>query len=559
MQCYSGNADEFTDRSVPLRIKKETIFFLYITIVFLSTGFVGTSSAAEPTRVLILPFSIHADKDLSFLRRGVADMLTSRLAEKDRIVVVDRTDASLNQVQMPEPIDAETAVAMGERTRCDYVLFGSLTVFGNSISTDAKFYDVHRKQPALTFSELGNSHGEVITHVNQLAVRIKAQVFGRKTVAQQPSAPAPAPAAQTTGSAESASASRMHPEKLLDKESGMRAIAADEGLAAGEINATLWKTQNFKIEIRGITIGDVDGDKNNETVFISKNKLFVFRYVDRRFAKIAEFQGQAYDNFIGVDAADIDANGAAEIFITSLTETNRLRSFVLEWNGTEFKTLAEGQNWYFRVIRLPDGDGPILVGQKGGFKDLFLSGIYELTWDNGRYTPADQQPLPRWVIIYGFAYGDVHTAGKEEWSSSETYGGSKVYLLSPADLKEAKKEGQIIDPTAFKGQYLQQRIFVADLDQDKKNEVIVVKNHDASGGLLQRFRQYNSGHFEGLVWDNVGLRKQWRTRKFSGYISDYAVGDLDNNGTTDLVFAVTRRTDTALTEAKSYIVSMSTK
>jgi hypothetical protein len=426
---------------------------------------------------------------------------------------------------------------------------------------------------------MGNSHGEVITHVNQLAVQIKAEVFGQKTVARQPAAPAPAPApaAQSTGSAESASASRMHPEKLLDKDSGMRAIAADEGLAAGEINATLWKTQNFRTEIRGITIGDVDGDKNNETVFISKNKLFVFRYVDRRFAKIAEFQGQPNDNFIGVDAADIDANGIAEIFITSLSEKNRLRSFVLEWNGTNFKTLTEGESWYFRVIRLPDRDKPILVGQKGGYKDLFLGGIYELTWDNGRYSPADKQPLPKWVTAYGFTYGDVlnsgqqfaivftetnmltilDSAGAEEWTSSETYGGSSVYLLSSADMKEAKTEGQRIDPTAFKGQFLQQRIFVADLDQDKKNEVIVVKNHDAAGGLLNRYKQYTSGHFEGLVWDNVGLRKQWRTRKFSGYISDYAVGDLDNNGTADLVFAVTRRTGTALTEAKSYIVSMS--
>jgi TolB-like protein len=475
-----------------LRIKKETIFFLYISVLFLFSGFTGTASAAEPARVLILPFNIHADKDLSFLRRGVADMLASRLAEKDRIVVVDRTDSALNQVQIPEAINAETAVALGETTRCDYVLFGSLTVFGTSISTDAKFYDVHQKQPALTFSKMGNSHGEVITHVNQLSVQIKAQVFGRKTVAQQPAAPAPAPApaAQSTESAESASATRMHPEKLLDKASGMRAIAADDGLAAGEINATLWKTQNFRTEIRGITIGDVDGDKNNETVFISKNKLFVFRYVDRRFAKIAEFQGQAYDNFIGVDAADIDANGTAEIFITSLSDKNRLRSFVLEWNGTKFKALTEGENWYFRVIRLPDGDEPILVGQKGGYSDLFLSGIYALTWDNGRYTPADRQPLPKWVSAYGFTYGDVlnsgqqlaiaftetntltilNSAGAEEWTSSETYGGSNVYLLSPADKKEAKTEGQILDPTAFKGQFLQQRIFVADLDQDKKNE-----------------------------------------------------------------------------------------
>ncbi|UCG07500.1 MAG: hypothetical protein JSV83_02265, partial [Desulfobacterales bacterium] len=153
----------------------------------------------------------------------------------------------------------------------------------------------------------------------------------------------------------------------------------------------------------------------------------------------------------------------------------------------------------------------------------------------------------------------LDTAGKEEWASSETYGGSSVYLLSPADLKEKNTPGQLIDPTAFKGQYLQQRIFVADLDKDKENEVIVVKNHDASRGLLNRFRQYTSGQFEGLVWDNVGLRKKWSTRKFTGYISDYDLGDFDNDGRTDLVFAVTRQTDTAFTEAKSYIVSMSSK
>ncbi len=562
-----------------MQIKKETIFLFYITIIFLCSGLIGSAPAAEPARVLILPFNIHADKDLAFLRVGVADMLASRLAEKDKVVVIDRTDPDLKQEPIPDPIDIETALALGERSRSDYVLFGSLTVFGNSISTDAKFFDAHRNQLVLTFSEVGNSHGEVISHINLLATRIKEEVFGRKTVAQQPTAPAPAPTAQSTGTAESESTTRMHPEKLLDRESGMRSIVADEGFAAGEFNATLWRTQDFKTEINGITIGDVDGDTKNEAVFIGSKTLFVYRYADRRFQKITEIQANDQDSFIGVDSADINANGTAEIFVTSLSDSNRLRSFVLEWNGTEFQTLAEGENWYFRVIRLPDRNAPMLVGQKGGYKDLFLGDIYELKWDSGRYTPQDRQPLPRWASVYGFTYGDVFNSGqqlvlalttsstlsildstgKEEWTSNETYGGSKTYLLSPADLKEAKTEGQRIDPTAFKGQYLQQRIFVADLDKDKQNEVIVVKNHDTAGGLLQRFKHYNSGHFEGLVWDNVGLRKKWITRKFSGYIGDFDVGDLDNDGTAELVFSITRGGGSAFTEAKSYIVSMSSK
>ncbi|MGD8649077.1 MAG: hypothetical protein PVJ77_21235, partial [Desulfobacterales bacterium] len=141
---------------------KETALFFIITIIFFSFGDVGKIAAAEPVKVLILPFTINSDKDLSFLRQGVADMLSSRLALKDQIVVIDKTDPALGRETIPEEITADTALALGERTQSNYVLFGSLTVFGTTISTDARFFDVRQKQPVLTFSELGNTQGEVI-------------------------------------------------------------------------------------------------------------------------------------------------------------------------------------------------------------------------------------------------------------------------------------------------------------------------------------------------------------------------------------------------------------
>lgn len=571
-----------------MRIKQKTasIFSIIILLVFVS---IGKGLGAEPARVLILPFNIHADKDLAYLKKGVADMLASRLALKDKVVVVGSADSSLKTEAIPETIDQATALSLGAKSASDYVLFGSLTVFGNSISTDARFFDVRQKQALLTFSEVGKAQGEVISHIDLLAARIKEEVFGRKAPAAPPTAApsspksdapsSPEPAASSSPKPESSSTSRMHPEKLLDKEAGMALLDSEDTPSSGELAATLWKTQTFKIEIKGVAIGDVDGDTNNEAVFISSNTIFIYRFANRRFTKIAEIPGTDTGRFIGVDVADINANGTAEIFVTNLLENNRLGSFVLEWNGTEFNTLTKDENWYYRVVRASQKGPPLLLGQKGGFNDAFSGPIYALGWDKVRYVPEDKQNLPSWVKVYGLTYGDVMNEGQdsvlafskndtltildkdgqEQWTSSETYGGSDVYLLSPAEMKEKKKEGRIIDPTAFKGLYLQQRIFVTDLDQDQKNEVIVVKNHDVSRGLFHRYRKYINGNFEAFVWDNVGLRGKWKTRKFSGYISDYDVSDLDNDGTDELVFAVIARSEGAMTDPRSYIVAWSLK
>jgi TolB-like protein len=569
-----------------LRIKKKTVFLFFSSIILLVFVSISSASAAEPARVLILPFNIHADKDLAYLKKGVAEMLASRLALKDKIVVVASTDSSLKTEEIPETIDAAAALSLGAKSASDYVLFGSLTVLGNNVSTDASFFDMHQKQPLLTFSEVGEAQGEVISHINLLAVRIKDEVFGRKTLATRP------PVAQSSPKPESGSTGRMHPEKLLDKEAGMGIMDSEDSSSSSEVTATLWKTQTFKIEIGGVAIGDVDGDTNNEAVFISNKQIFIYRYANRRFKKIAELKGprpdslggidigvENPDTFIGVDVADINGNGTAEIFVTSLSETNRLNSFVLEWNGTEFKTLTKDENWYYRVIKVSQKDLPMLLGQKGGFTDAFSGPVYALGWDNVRYVTEEKQRLPKWVKVYGLTYGDalnegqdsvlairkngtlsiLDKDGQEEWTGDETYGGSNIYLLSPAEMKAAKKEGRLDDPTALKGLYLQQRIFVTDLDKDKKNEVIVVKNHDVSRGTFHRYRKFTSGHFEGLVWDNVGLRNKWKTRKFTGYISDYDVSDFDNDGTDELVFAVKATSNNPLADPKSYIVAWSLK
>ena len=104
--------------------------------------------------------------------------------------------------------------------------------------------------------------------------------------------------------------------------------------------------------------------------------------------------------------------------------------------------------------------------------------------------------------------------------------------------------------------YIAQRIHVVDMEGDGKNEVVVVNNRETLGKALSRFRSYKSGHIECLFWDALGLYPKWKTRDVSGYISDYAVADFDNDGSLELVFAVDTDMNPFMTsKAKSYLVS----
>ena len=53
----------------------------------------------------------------------------------------------------------------------------------------------------------------------------------------------------------------------------------------------------------------------------------------------------------------------------------------------------------------------------------------------------------------------------------------------------------------------------------------------------------------------VGLYEKWRTRSVSGYLSDLAVADFDNDGKLELVTPVVSRTDFLAGDARSFIMA----
>ena len=527
----------------------------------------GAARGQAVRRILILPFQIHAREDLSFLKKGIADMLSSRLVQEGKVELINPEAALTGE---PEPADAAAALKLGVRVKADYVVFGSLTLFGDSISTDARLIDVAQQKPVVIFNRLGQSRDAAIEHVNAFADQINADIFGRTETVRRPAA---APGGGVPDS-------RRHPEKVFNESSGLGSdYSFNRPGESRALDFTIWRSRNYGMHIKGLAVGDVDGDGLKETVTISDDAITIFRHHGGRFQKLAEIKNDTQVVLVTVDVADINANGRAEIFVTAedLTGderanyiTKRLRSFVLEWNGTAYARLVDDQHWYYRVIRVPDR-GDKLLAQRRGFEDLFRGPVYAMAWVNGGYEQADRQRLPRGVNVYSYTMGDVKNDGQEaivaftptdylrvytgdrekEWESGEQMGGSNIFFEVP------DKGSSPQDPVPDReNHYIAQRIQVADLDNNGRNEVIVVDNRDSFKKVFSKIRSFKSGYVQSLEWDALGLHLNWRTRSVSGYISDCAVADFDNDGRLEVVFAVDTDPNPWLEKnAKSYVVS----
>ena len=470
------------------------------------------------TRILILPFQIHAAKDMAYMENAVSDMLSSRLEKPGQLSIVKET------VYVSDIAEIST---LAEKHNADLVVMGSMTFIGNEVSTDARVFETGNMSPLIVFHEYGNTGDGVLAHIEKLARNIDTQLL------------------TAAGAGSPMTLPEKHEKPVLSAES-----------------AFAWHSQKLKFPVVGMSAGDLDGDGQMEWVLAGENTVYVYAMQKDTLVLEASIP-QKNNTVIGVDVVDVDGNQRAEIFITRKRRDNRIDSSVREWNGNTYEELQSGLKWFFRAA--PDEQNRLmLLGQKQGHvnsfrtgptgRNLFEPGIYRFQKDSGTYTPAQTLNLPEDVNIYWLGSGDVLGTGSpqtvllgqkdilslisgdqtEEWSSSEPYGGSNVYLDTQAG-------GVNVNSNETDRHFLSQRIHVTDMNGDAKDDVIVPRNKDAGGRLFKKFRNYKSGSVAVLSWQDTNLEIVWETRQHAGYISDTWLVDVTQNGKPELAYCLVTR------------------
>ena len=555
-EAIAGDTHQPTDRNAVNRqliIKPLKLLFTKLAIALTAGLFLSSTPVAwaadDVTRILLVPFNINAAKELSYLKRGINDMLTSRL-EKDQKVIVVTADG-----------DKADLKALSQKANADYVITGSVTIMGDSISTDSQVVKGSALDvPVLSFNRTGDREADLIKHINELAAAIDTHITGSGhdkagqaattvpaapiSASSQPSAPVPPVSTAQTSPVVRQPASASEPSRLPG-------IGPIKGQASG------------------ISSGDIDGDGNADIVTVTTDHLFVHHFIGGRWAKLAEYD--SLGDFIGVDVADINGNGEEEIFVTRFSQNEtRLQSFVLEWDGKTLQRIANHIPWYFRRVDFFER-GQVLVCQRHAQAKRFSSGIYQVKWTGGAYELGERLALPRNLNVFGMAYGAVRIpgrpevvsynsdgyvefqspSGEETWVSTEHYGGGSNAIVFTDETQWDVQDYIFLSP----------RICLHDMDGDDIQELLVVNNQKSfkASSVLERHRFYAKGRLEWLKWQGEGIRSIGQTLDMTKFIADFALVDVDGDGELDVVAAVVQKTRGMTAKGSSYLVSFKIK
>jgi TolB-like protein len=536
--------------------------------------------------VAVLPFTVHSADNIDYVRQGIGDMLSSRISVNEKIEVVSR-DAVL--AALKETGGKELTLAdiygLGKKLNADFVVWGSITKIGNSLSIDGKLVDIAAYRAVVAVVTQSPSMDEVIPKINDFALKIEAHILG-----------APSATVGTSSAPQQIVVSRQ-PNTPVTRETEI--ISGMKGSKKGTFTASMnpdfinaaqpldsksfWKSQQFPTEFKGMDIGDVNGDGLNETVMIDVNAIFIYQKKGDQFRLIQKIAGKSYDNYIAVDVADINQNGVPEIIVSSYTG-RIVNSFIIEFRDGKFVTIASDLRWFMRVIHNASKI-PLLLGQRMGMDKPFDTPINEIRWQNGEYREGQKMRIPEGLSVYGLTLDRIGTSGSEKvitlnqddylciyeqtdkplskvtifggsselvWKSEEVFGGSNTSIDPTSGSPRAQSENET-DIT-----YINLRIVTYDTNNDGKREIVIVKNSSPTGRTFQRIKLFTSAEVYNLEWDGMGMVENWRTKKIAGYVADYQFKDIDNNGENEVVLALVLSTGAGM-KGRSVIVSYSLK
>jgi len=333
-------------------------------------------------------------------------------------------------------------------------------------------------------------------------------------------------------------------------------------------------TFELKEALLAVAAGDLDGDRRPEVVGMTASEVIVYRWKDRRLEPIARTgEGASFIRHLHLDVGDVNGSGQAQVVVTALSSVpeglklrNALRSYVLELRGDKLVRIADGLDYFLRVLTGPGIETPLLIAQRMGDQAGFKGPIVRLAWSGNRYIEEQPLTLPGQVkSLYDFA--PLEAAGNQvmeiavitEQGRIRTYGrGGQALWEGKDDLGEVDhlaffqtpelqalrfkhgiRSGIPANPEEYADRLvLPRRLLVqsSPLWGDAKAELLTLANSTKYGVQVTMGGEAPpSGRVVAYDRHDGTFARGWETVPVEGKVRDVAVVDLNGAGRRDLI------------------------
>jgi len=325
-------------------------------------------------------------------------------------------------------------------------------------------------------------------------------------------------------------------------DTGTAGIVKQEGLNEG-----VWFGPEMTGEIVGIEVDDFDGDGRSEIVTVFPNKVLVGSFTG------SSYQGEGFIDLpnrlrlIGVDSADLDGNGRPELYISALEpntsdgNSENVASIVAEWIDGQFKIIADDIPYILGRADTPSAERVILAQRAESQERTYSGKVYFLKREGKKFKAKEELPVDYdKLTVHGFTFFKANSMellalfdinekleivdndGNLMWGNGEVLGGSQTYIVS---------QGPTVRADMPSHQFFKARL--ATLHGD----TVLVPLNEGSSRMFYK-REFNKSKLLAMQWDGYAMKEVWHTEPQGGYLADFRVADVDNDGKEEIVMGI---------------------
>lgn len=480
---------------------------IFLVLALLLLAIAGNLPADELKKILLVPFDVVSDGDdseLKSLGEHMDEQIRACIESLGGEYKIDKATVGRSPMRDHDALrDEDEIKKTAKDSHAAFVIYGSISVTEDRYRLRGTMWDVANERGVVSIDlKVPNIHSlPSLFHV--FIGGITKRLHGVPTM---PFYKAEHPFSQAT----------VHPVRLRTP------VGVPRGL-------TPWRSPEIAGGLTGIAIGDVDGDKRNETVVVGDAGVTIKRFENDGFRPLTHFS-QAPAICLGVQAEDLDGDGVAELIVCYQSPFG-LFTEVVRYLNRNLTIAGRYPDMILACVPHPSASrSRLLLGQRTDVENMFSGEMVQFEMDRGQPVPAERVHLPTGTLLLSYTSGMVGTPRGPLQAIIDQ--NQRLLLFDAANNVVSRiddpafrldRKLRVKTQTGLRDIVWPGKLVISDMNSDGQNELLVAGNLNGKGEI-HAFRLEGSH-----------LVKRWNTPPREGVISDFAISDFRTNGIKSLV------------------------